>query len=83
MMAVKTRSEILSDADSHLPDNTSQQITPADVRNRIKDLTESAAFATELSDHASNTSNPHAVTADQVGAATPGKAIALAMIFGG
>lgn len=39
--------------------------------------------ALALAAHINNTSNPHAVTADQVGAATPGKAIALAMIFGG
>ncbi len=82
-MAVKTRQQIVDDAATHLPDNTTQAITPKDVRDRIVDIAESAAMGTELSGHMGDTSNPHAVTADQVGAATPGKAIALAMIFGG
>ena len=47
-MTVKTRAQINSDADTFLPDNTSAEISPADLRGRIKDLADSAAFSTEL-----------------------------------
>ncbi len=54
-------------------------VDPAALALALGDKADAVAFAA----HVNNTSNPHAVTADQVGAATPGKAIALAMIFGG
>ena len=95
-MAVKTRAELKSDADTFLPDNTSGDISPADLRDRVKDLADSAKLAEDLgsaaaesadsfapASHVSDTNNPHSVTANQVGAATPGKAIAFAMVFGG
>lgn len=42
-MTVKTRAVLNTDADSNLPDNSSQQITAEKVRQRIKDLSDSAA----------------------------------------
>lgn len=47
-MTVRTRAQINSDADTLLPDNTSAEISPADLRGRIKDLADSAAFSAEL-----------------------------------
>lgn len=44
-MAVKTRAQINSDADTFLPDNITGAISPADVRQRVKDLADSALFA--------------------------------------
>ncbi len=44
-MAVRTRTQLKGDADSYLPDNTSGQISPEDVRERVKDLADSAIFA--------------------------------------
>lgn len=43
-MTVRTRAQINSDADSSLADNTSQAITPAHVRARVKDLADSVMF---------------------------------------
>lgn len=54
-------------------------IDPAVLALALDDKADAVAVAA----HVNDTANPHAVTADQVGAATPGKAIALAMIFGG
>lgn len=47
-MAVRTRAQLNADADSALPDNTSGDISPADVRGRIKDLADSARLAEDL-----------------------------------
>ncbi|MFC5385203.1 hypothetical protein ACFPLB_04385 [Aquamicrobium segne] len=67
-------------------------VDPSALALALGDKADTSAVALALADkadvsaltsHTSNTDNPHAVTADQVGAATPGKAIALAMIFGG
>src|SRR5687768_4666351 len=41
-MAAKTRSELNSDADTNLADNTSGDITAADVRTLVKDIADSA-----------------------------------------
>src|SRR5690554_1222367 len=41
-MAVRTRAQLNSDADSSLPNNTTGEISPVDVRERIKDLADSA-----------------------------------------
>lgn len=41
-MTVRTRSQLNGDADSLLADNTTGDISPADVRGRIKDLADSA-----------------------------------------
>ena len=43
-MTVRTRAELNSDADTLLPDNTAGEISPADVRGRIKDLADSACM---------------------------------------
>lgn len=67
-------------------------VDPAALALALDDKADTSAVALALADkadsialtaHATDTDNPHEVTADQVGAATPGKAIALAMIFGG
>ncbi|MGX7874450.1 hypothetical protein ACVDG5_018310 [Mesorhizobium sp. ORM6] len=47
-MTVKTRVQINSDADTLLPDNTSAEISPADLRGRIKDLADSALMAEDV-----------------------------------
>ncbi|QPC91461.1 hypothetical protein [Mesorhizobium sp. INR15] len=47
-MTVKTRDEINSEIDTLLPDNTSQEISPADLRAPLKDLADSAKFAADL-----------------------------------
>lgn len=44
-MTVKTRANIKSDADAYIGDNTSQDISPLDIRDRIKDLADSALGA--------------------------------------
>ncbi len=41
-MTAKTRAVLNSDADTNLPDNTSADITPADVRGAVKNLADSA-----------------------------------------
>lgn len=41
-MTVKTRAQLNSDADTYLADNTSQDISPSDIRQRVKDLADSA-----------------------------------------
>lgn len=40
-MAEKTRAQIGTDADSYIPDNSSNEVSPEDVRNRVKDLADS------------------------------------------
>jgi len=47
-MTVKTRAQLNSDADTYINDNTTGDVTPGDVRQRIKDLADSAAFLTEV-----------------------------------
>lgn len=44
-MTVRTRAQLNSDADTLLPDNTAGEISPEDVRERIKDLADSAKLA--------------------------------------
>lgn len=41
-MTAKSRSALNSDADTLLPDNTTGDISPADIRGRVKDLADSA-----------------------------------------
>lgn len=41
-MTVRTRDQLNSDADTSLPDNTTSLIMPEDVRQRVKDLADSA-----------------------------------------
>lgn len=43
-MSVRTRAQLNSDADSAIPDNTVGEVSPADVRQRIKDLADSATL---------------------------------------
>jgi microcystin-dependent protein len=47
-MAVKSRTQINTDATTLLPDNTSAEISPADVRGRVQDLADSALFPEDL-----------------------------------
>lgn len=44
-MTVLTRAVLNSDADTSLADNTSGEISPADIRQRIKDIADSAVLA--------------------------------------
>lgn len=53
-MAVRTRAQLKSDADSALPDNSVGSISPADVRERIKDLADSAKLAEDLATTSAN-----------------------------
>ena len=46
-MTVRSRAQLNSDADTHLPNNTSGAISPEDVRQRVKDLADSAALPGE------------------------------------
>ncbi|TGV82170.1 hypothetical protein EN801_032795, partial [Mesorhizobium sp. M00.F.Ca.ET.158.01.1.1] len=71
-MTVRTRAQINSDADTLLPDNTSAEISPADLRGRIKDLADSAAFSAELAAVATT-----GAYADLAGKPTLGSAAAL------
>jgi hypothetical protein len=43
-MTVKTRATINSEADTNINDNTAGEVSPADVRTRVKDLADSALF---------------------------------------
>lgn len=47
-MAARTRAQLNSDADTYLPDNTSGDISPADIRQRVKDLADSAKLSEDL-----------------------------------
>jgi len=49
-MAIRTRAQLNADADSNLPDNTGGAIYPVHVRQRIKDLADSALFTSDLTD---------------------------------
>ncbi|WP_191126169.1 hypothetical protein [Mesorhizobium sp. B2-1-2] len=71
-MTVKTRAQINTDADTLLPDNTSAEISPADLRGRIKDLADSAAFSAELATVATS-----GAYGDLIGKPTLGSAAAL------
>ena len=74
-MTVRTRSQLNSDADTYLPDNTSGAISPDDVRQRIKDLSDSAMLDEDLGsaayadtgDFATSTQGGKADTAVQPG----------------
>ncbi|RWX68933.1 hypothetical protein EN780_07875 [Mesorhizobium sp. M4B.F.Ca.ET.089.01.1.1] len=52
-MATRTRAQLNSDADTYLPDQSTGDISPADVRNRVKDLADSAKLAEDLAPVAS------------------------------
>lgn len=47
-MTVRTRAELNSDADTHIEDNTTGNVTPADVRGRVKDLADSALLPEDI-----------------------------------
>ncbi|RWI96425.1 MAG: hypothetical protein EOR22_06610 [Mesorhizobium sp.] len=47
-MAARTRAQLNSDADTYLPDNTTGDISPADIRQRVKDLADSAKLSEDL-----------------------------------
>lgn len=47
-MTVRTRAQLNSDADDNLPNNTTRAISPEDVRQRIKDLADSAVLAEDV-----------------------------------
>lgn len=44
-MTVRTRAQLNSDADTYLADNTTADISPSDVRQRIKDIADSALLS--------------------------------------
>lgn len=44
-MTVRTRAQLNSDADTNLPDQATADVSPADVRQRIKDLADSALLS--------------------------------------
>ncbi|RVC71289.1 hypothetical protein EN759_00295 [Mesorhizobium sp. M00.F.Ca.ET.038.03.1.1] len=71
-MTVKTRAQLKTDATTFLPDNTSQEISPQDIRDRITDLADSAKLAEDLATVASSGSY-----ADLSGKPTLGSAAAL------
>lgn len=48
-MTVRTRAQLNADADTYLPDNSLGEIGAEDVRQRVKDLADSAAFLAEES----------------------------------
>lgn len=52
-MATRTRAQLNSDADTYLPDQSTGDISPADVRQRVKDLADSAKLAEDLAPVAS------------------------------
>ncbi|RLP21987.1 DUF1565 domain-containing protein [Mesorhizobium sp. YM1C-6-2] len=47
-MTIRTRAQLNADADTYINDNTTGDVTAADVRQRVKDLADSAAFLTEI-----------------------------------
>lgn len=47
-MTTRTRAELNSDADTYINDNAGGGITAADVRNRVKDLSDSALMAEDI-----------------------------------
>lgn len=47
-MTVRTRAQLNSDADANLPDNTSGDISPADLRGSVKNLADSALLAEDF-----------------------------------
>ncbi len=47
-MTVRTRAELNGDADFNLPDNAGGLISPEDVRDRIKDLADSALLPEDI-----------------------------------
>lgn len=47
-MAVKTKQQIIDDATTFIPDNTNHEVSPADIRQRIIDVVDSASFTSEL-----------------------------------
>lgn len=62
-MTAKTRSDLNTQADTDLADNTTGDITPADVRTIVKDIADSARLAEDLGTAAGmnitvSTSNP-------------------------
>lgn len=61
-MSVRTRAQLNSDADSAIPDNTVGEVSPADVRQRIKDLADSARLAEDLGDAAAKNTGTTAGT---------------------
>jgi hypothetical protein len=52
-MTVKTRAQLIADAESALPNNVAGEISPADVRQRIKDLADSARLTEDVGSAAS------------------------------
>lgn len=46
-MTVRTRAQLKGDADTNLADNTTGDVSPSDVRQRVKDLADSALFIIE------------------------------------
>lgn len=57
-MTTRTRAQLNSDADTVLADNTAGDISPEDVRNRIKDLADSALLAEDLAVTPASSSSP-------------------------
>lgn len=51
-MTVRTRTQLKDDAAAALPDNTSGQIAPADVRGRVVDLADSALLSEDAASDA-------------------------------
>lgn len=65
-MAVRTRAQLKSDADTFIPDTGEAQITPADVRERVKDSADSALFPEDVGSAAFESASAFATAAQGV-----------------
>jgi len=66
-MTVRTRAQLNSDAGTYLADNTTGDITPDDVRQRVKDLADSAVLPEDYLGISAATAKTTPVDADLVG----------------
>lgn len=53
-MTVRTRAQLKGDADTYLPDNAGGLISPEDVRERVKDIADSALLQEDIGASAGN-----------------------------
>lgn len=65
-MTTRTRAQLNADADTNLADNTAGDISAADVRQRIKDLADSARLAEDVGTMAAQGANAVAITGGTV-----------------
>lgn len=66
-MTTRTRAQLNSDADSALADNTVGAISPEDIRQRVKDLADSALLAED----SGTVFQPHSANLDEYAAVNP------------